>query len=73
MMQIVKQTKEEKIKMYMKCPKKQLAEMLWSCNVIIDSLTPKVKTSQIKQSNRKSVVRQNRTTQNFSCTQIVDD
>lgn len=36
MVQIIPQTKEEKIAMYMKCTKKQLAEMLWACNVILD-------------------------------------
>lgn len=42
MMQVVQQTKKEKIAMYMKCSKKELAEMLWACNVIIDQMPPKV-------------------------------
>jgi hypothetical protein len=36
MMQIVEQTHEEKIAMYMKLPKKQLAEMLIECNALLD-------------------------------------
>ena len=38
MLQIVEQTKEEKMAMYMKLPKKQIAEMLINCNDIIASL-----------------------------------
>ena len=34
--QVIKQTREEKIKMYMKLPKKKLAEMLEEYNRIID-------------------------------------
>jgi urease beta subunit len=36
MMQIVEQTHEEKLAMYMKLPKKQLAEMLIECNTLLD-------------------------------------
>jgi hypothetical protein len=36
-MQIVEQTDEEKLTMYMKCKKEQLAKMLIQCNKIIDS------------------------------------
>jgi len=36
-MQVVKQTKEEKMKMYMKLPKKKLAEMLIEANRVIQS------------------------------------
>lgn len=32
MIRIVEQTREEKIEMYMKCTKKELAEMLLECN-----------------------------------------
>lgn len=39
MLQTVEQTKEEKIAMYMKLPKKQIAEMLINCNDIITALT----------------------------------
>ena len=39
MLQIVEQTKEEKMAMYMKLPKKQIAEMLINCNDIITALT----------------------------------
>jgi hypothetical protein len=43
MVQVIQQTKEEKIKLYMKsCTKKQLAEMLWACNVLIEQITPTV-------------------------------
>ena len=36
MVQIVQQTREEKIAMYMKLPKKQLAEMLYNCHIILN-------------------------------------
>lgn len=39
MLQILEQTKEEKMAMYMKLPKKQIAEMLINCNDIITALT----------------------------------
>lgn len=39
MLQIVEQTKEEKMAMYMKLPKKQIAEMLINCNDVITALT----------------------------------
>ena len=39
MLQIVEQTKEEKIAMYMKLPKKQIVEMLINCNNIVTALT----------------------------------
>lgn len=34
---VVKMTREEKIKMYMKLPKKQIAEMLATCNEILEN------------------------------------
>ena len=41
MMQIIKQTRKEKIKMYRKnCSKKELAKMLVNCNEIIERLLP---------------------------------
>lgn len=40
MLQIVEQTKEEKMAMYMKLTKKQIAEMLINCNDIVTALTP---------------------------------
>jgi hypothetical protein len=39
MYQIVEQTREEKIAMYMKMPKKHLVDMLINCNDIILTLT----------------------------------
>lgn len=39
MLQIIEQTREEKIAMYMKLPKKQIIEMLINCNDIITDLT----------------------------------
>jgi hypothetical protein len=39
MLQIVEQTKEEKMTMYMKLSKKKIAEMLIDCNDIIAALT----------------------------------
>jgi hypothetical protein len=37
MMQIIQQTDEEKIAMYMKFPKKEIIAMLIQCNKILDS------------------------------------
>ena len=37
MMQIIEQSKEEKMAMYMKLPKKKLAEMLINCNEVLDA------------------------------------
>ena len=37
MMQIVKQTTKEKLKMYMKCSKLELAKMLIECNRILEA------------------------------------
>lgn len=37
MVHVVEMSKKEKIKMYMKLPKKELAEMLYNCNLFIDS------------------------------------
>ena len=39
-MQVIEQTDEEKLTMYMKCTKKKLAEMLIQCNKIIDVYFP---------------------------------
>ena len=35
MVRVIKQTKEDKMAMYMKLPKKQIAEMLFNCNDLI--------------------------------------
>lgn len=40
MLQIVEQTHEEKVKMYMKLPKKKIVEMLIACNTIFASYDP---------------------------------
>ncbi len=37
-MQIVEQTKEEKIKMYMRCTKGELAEMLYNANLLLNKI-----------------------------------
>ena len=37
MMQVIEQTHEEKMKMYMKLPKKEIIAMLIQCNKILDS------------------------------------
>ena len=43
MMQIIQQTHDETVAMYMKgCTKKQLAEMLASCNEALDTMPPKI-------------------------------
>lgn len=42
MYQVIKQTKEEQIKLYMKCTKKELSEMLYECNRIINSKSPTI-------------------------------
>jgi hypothetical protein len=36
MVQVIKQTRKQKIKMYMALPKAKLAELLCNCNEIID-------------------------------------
>lgn len=41
MLQIIKQSHEEKVKMYIKLPKKKIVEMLIECNRIIDAM-PKI-------------------------------
>jgi len=42
-MQIIQQTHDEKVAMYMKgCTKKQLAEMLANCNEVLDTMPPKI-------------------------------
>ena len=38
MVQVIEMTKEEKLAMYMKLPKKQLAEMLYECNRLMDRM-----------------------------------
>jgi len=38
MVQVIEQTREEKIAMYMKLSKKELAEMLVNCNVLLESM-----------------------------------
>lgn len=38
MLQVIQQSKEEKVKMYMKLSKKKLVEMLIECNRIIDAM-----------------------------------
>jgi hypothetical protein len=50
MYKIVRQTREEKLAMYMKLRKKELAEMLISANDAIDNLTKplKLKTGEQK-------------------------
>lgn len=42
MIQVIEQTHEEKLAMYMKLPKKQVVEMLIECNRIIRAITPTV-------------------------------
>ena len=37
MIQVIEQTHDEKMKMYMKCTKKKLAEMLIECNRILNA------------------------------------
>lgn len=37
MMQVIEQTREEKMAMYMKMPKRKIAEMLVECNRILDA------------------------------------
>ena len=39
MMQVVEQTHEERVKMYMRCKKKELAEMLANCNEVMGRWT----------------------------------
>ena len=42
-LQVVEQTHEEKVSMYMKCTKKQLVDMVIECNRILSLITPTVK------------------------------
>lgn len=46
-MQVIQQTLEEKIAMYMALPQKQVAEMLANCNIFIDSLTPMIEDVKV--------------------------
>ena len=48
MFKLIKQSKEEKIKMYEKMQKSELIEMLLNCNEIIDLLTKEPKIKIIK-------------------------
>ena len=41
-MRIVKQTDEEKLAMYMKCKKKELAKMLIECNKLLQIFSKKL-------------------------------
>lgn len=49
MLQIIEQTQEEKIKMYLELPKEKLIEMLINCNNIIATLRP---TASVQRSKR---------------------
>ena len=42
MVQIVEQTYDEKMAMYMKLPKKKLIEMLIQCNLILNNILPTI-------------------------------
>lgn len=42
MLRVIEQTEEEQVAMYMKLPKKKLAEMLVECNRVISQMKPKV-------------------------------
>ncbi len=42
MMQVIEQTRDERIAMYMKLRKAKLAEMLLNCNEALDSLINRV-------------------------------
>ena len=42
MVQVIEQTKDEKIAMYMKLSKRELAEMLINANILLESIGPKV-------------------------------
>lgn len=46
MVQVVEQTHEEKIAMYMKLSKRELAEMLINANIVLESLGPRVYIEQ---------------------------
>ena len=41
-MQVIEQTHEQKMTMYMKLPKKKLIEMLIQCNLLLDARSPTV-------------------------------
>lgn len=42
MLQVIEQTKEEMIDMYLKCTKRKLAEMLYECNRILSQRPPQI-------------------------------
>lgn len=44
MVQIVEQSHDEKLKMYLKLSKRELAEMLITCNEFIQNLKPQIAT-----------------------------
>lgn len=56
MNQIIPQTDEEKMAMYMKLPKEKIIEMLIQCNKFIDSLTPQITSSKGEDKKEKLVL-----------------
>lgn len=60
MMQIIEQTDEEKMAMYMKMPKKKIIEMLIQSNKFINSLTPQASFISSKQDVIKLVCDHNK-------------
>lgn len=46
-MQVVPQTDEEKLRMYMKMPKKKIAEMLVNCNRLLEQIQPTVTVGDV--------------------------
>ena len=53
MIQIIKQTYEEEVAMYMKLPKKKLVEMLVTCHIIMDE-EPKWNVYEVKLPKHKA-------------------
>jgi Zn finger protein HypA/HybF involved in hydrogenase expression len=59
MVQVIQQTRKQKIKMYMGLPKSKLAELLYNCNEVIEEMMahqkPYVIAPQDKAERRKTV------------------
>ncbi len=53
MYRVIKLSKEDQIALYMKLPKKQLAEMLYTCNELLDCFTNTPKPLNLQELERR--------------------
>ncbi len=51
MIQIIELTHAQKVKMYMKLPKKEIIEMLIECGRVLETITPYISDHQFTLSN----------------------